>query len=149
MPERNWERLLGAAVDEVLETMFFSQSFGPCQPDLNAGDLMARVPFTGETSGWIVVRISEPGARNLAASFLGESEESLSDLQIRQVVCELTNMLCGDVVSKIASRECFDLGAPEMLSEWNCPPDHSAQFDQTFAVEQGTLTVSLSSSVLS
>ncbi|WP_162601592.1 chemotaxis protein CheX [Occallatibacter savannae] len=129
-------------MNNVLETMFFSETFGPGEPD-DSPSLEARVAFSGEKSGSVAVRISLASARCLAASFLGESEDLLEDAQIAQVVCELANMLCGSIVTQIESRGCFDLGAPQLLPDPAQSEIAGAELRQSFSVEHGTLTVSL------
>jgi CheY-specific phosphatase CheX len=143
MSRHDLSSLLAPAVAEVLETMFFSESLGPCQPD--PGGLTAKVDFAGEFSGTVAVRISEASARSLAASFLGESEDSLTDTHVAQVVCELTNMLCGCIVSKVAAHGCFDLSAPELRCETRADASDPVHIQQSFAIDRGTITVSLAS----
>jgi CheY-specific phosphatase CheX len=147
MHKHEFDRLLAPAVAAVLETMFFSEPFGPPDADTGAAWLEARVSFSGEISGVLGVRISVRSARSLAASFLGEFEESLSETQIAQVVCELTNMLCGWLVSKAECQGCFDLGSPELCSADSRQPTETPTSEQSFAIENGILTVSLYASV--
>jgi CheY-specific phosphatase CheX len=146
MSDHKLESLLAPAVNDVLETMFFSEAFGSSEHEPGVAELEAHVAFLGETSGNVGVRISEPSARCLAASFLGESENSLSDTQIAQVVCELTNMLCGCIVSKMASRGCFALESPQLSPSQSQQLADVSAIEQTFAIEHGTLTVSLCTS---
>jgi CheY-specific phosphatase CheX len=145
MPDHELHHLLAIAVEDVLETMFFSETFGSCETEARAAQLEARVAFSGASSGSVAVRISESSARSLAASFLGEAEESLGDAQVSQVVCEVANMLCGSIVTKMESQGCFDLGAPELYPDSNQQVVTSAAVQQSFAIERGTLTVSLMS----
>jgi CheY-specific phosphatase CheX len=107
--------------------------------------LEARVAFFGRPSGFLFVSLCCPAARLLAASFLGEDEDSLTDEDVKLVVCELTNMLCGSLVSRLENDQTFDLTAPEMvLSPSNTPLRTApASAQQKFALEKGTLTVSL------
>jgi CheY-specific phosphatase CheX len=147
MHSHDFDRLLEPAVTAVLETMFFSEPLGPSDPNTSAPNLEVRMTFSGEVSGVLEVRISEASASSLAASFLGELEESLTESQIVQVVCELTNMLCGWIVSQPGSQGCFDLGSPELLSSHSDQPIETAACQQSFATENGTLTISLYSSV--
>jgi CheY-specific phosphatase CheX len=147
MHSHHFDHLLEPAVTAVLETMFFSEPLGSSEPDSSAGKLEVRVPFSGEVSGVLEIRISKASARSLAASFLGESEESLTQSQTAQVVCELANMLCGWIVSKPGSQGSFDLGSPELLSPENDRPIGVPASQQSFGVENGTLTLSLYSSV--
>jgi len=143
MSERVLKHLLAPALDDVLEMMFFSEAFGPCELDLSADGLEANVAFAGETSGSVGIRISEASARCLAASFLGESENALTGPQIAQVVCELTNMLCGCIVSKMTPHGCFNLDSPELLCRQREQSKDTSVIQQSFAIEHGTLTVSL------
>jgi CheY-specific phosphatase CheX len=147
MRNQGFDLLLEPAVTAVLETMFFSESLGPPGPESNAASVEVCVSFSGDVSGILEVRISKASARSLAASFLGESEESLAESQIAQVVCELANMLCGWIVSKPEFHGCFELGSPELLSPQNKRALGIPAYQQSFAVENGTLTVSLYSSV--
>ena len=145
MSDHDLDRLLACAVDDVLETMFFSETLGSCEPEPDLTALEACVAFSGASSGTVAVRISELSARSLAATFLGEPEDSLGDAQVAQVVCELTNMLCGSIVTKMECEGCFDLGAPELLPESKQKVPTDLRLQQSFAIERGTLTVSLTS----
>ena len=146
MSKLNLDHLIASAVAEVLETMFFSEILGDGQPDLSCTALEAHVAFTGNSSGTVDVQISEAAARSLTASFLGESEESLSGLQLAHLVCELTNMLCGCIVSKMSAQGCFNLGSPELIEQPHHESDECIEIQRSFAIERGTLTVSLASS---
>lgn len=138
-----FNQLLGPAVNAVLETMFFSGPLGLSSPNDGMPRLEAQISFSGEISGIIRVSITEESARSLAASFLGELEQSLSRSQIAEVVCELTNMLCGWIVSKSRHQGWFDLGSPEMIAPPSKQSLGTPLCQQSFAVENGTLTVSL------
>jgi CheY-specific phosphatase CheX len=146
MTEPNFDQLLSTTVDSVLETMFFSAVLGPAEPETNGTVLESRLAFHGRPSGTFGVCLSEPSARLLAAGFLGEDEESLTDSQTGQVVCELANMLCGSLVSQLQSDESFDLASPELVPSgseiaagFHAPPVAR----QSFELEGGILTVTL------
>lgn len=146
MIEQNLEALLSEAVETVLETMFFSAPLGPAEAETGDAVLEARLAFHGVSSGTLTVRLSESGARMLASGFLGEDEEMLTDSQPGQVVCELANMLCGALVSKLESDERFDLDSPELIpagSEDAASLDAPLAARQSFELENGTLTVTL------
>jgi len=146
MTELNFEGLLSGAVDSVLETMFFSAAWGPAEPETGGAVLESRLAFHGRPSGTFTVSLSEPAARMMGAGFLGEDEEALTDAQTGQVVCELANMLCGSLVSKLESKESFDLSPPELV-----PFGSDAAFSsgspptarQSYELEGGILTVTL------
>jgi CheY-specific phosphatase CheX len=159
MSEQNYDELVSGAVESVLETMFFSIPLGPAEPETGAAVLEARLAFHGRPSGILGVRLSAASARILAAGFLGEDEETLTDAQPGEVVCELANMLCGSLVSRLESEESFDLSSPELVpagsladagSEPLTTARQSAQaasvvrvFSESFELENGILSVTL------
>jgi hypothetical protein len=55
-------------------------------------------------------------ARSVAADFLGEEEPALSEQQIGEVVCELANMICGSVLSRVESAITFQLATPRIVA---------------------------------
>lgn len=142
MSELNYDQLVSETVDGVLETMFFSMPLGPAEPETGAAVLEARVRFHGRPSGAIGVCLSAASARILAAGFLGEDEEMLTDPQPGEVVCELANMLCGSLVSKLESEESFELASPELVPAGSDPLELPAA-RQSFQLENGILTVTL------
>lgn len=146
MTELNFNQLISSTVDSVLEAMFFSAAWGPAEPETSSAVLESRLAFHGRPSGTFGICLSEPSARLLAASFLGEDEETLTDSQTGQVVCELANMLCGSLVSKLQSDESFDLASPELVpsgSEIVAGSEAPPVACQSFELEGGILTVTL------
>jgi len=146
MTKQDPDRMISDAVDAVLETMFFSAVLGPAEPETGGEVLEALVRFRGRQSGTLAVCISERSSRLLAASFLGEDEETLTDSQPGQMVRELANMLCGSLVSKLGTEESFDLASPELISSGSntgldsiAPPTAR----QSFELEGGILTVTM------
>jgi CheY-specific phosphatase CheX len=111
---------LRTAVDEVLEKMFFAETLGECpccDAECASGEkLAANLTFAGEPSGFLLLHLCAPAARQIAADFLGVEEESISAQQTSEVVCELANMICGSVLSRVESAATFNLGAPEMVA---------------------------------
>jgi CheY-specific phosphatase CheX len=104
----------------VLERMFFVQALeetAPAVPEADS-DLICGVNFTGDPSGHLALRVSVEAARSIAADFLGEDEGGLSGFQVGQVVCELANIICGSVLSRIESGTTFRLDSPRLLSGW-------------------------------
>lgn len=146
MRDLEFDSLVESAVSEILETMFFSAPLGSCDFDSGDAKFEARVAFSGEFSGILGVCISEASARGLAASFLGESEESITETQVAQVVCELANMLCGWIVSKPESQGYFVLDSPELIDSSDDRLGAPA-LRRSFALESGSLSVSLYQSV--
>jgi CheY-specific phosphatase CheX len=144
--EKSLDQLISEAVEAVLETMFFSASLGPAEAVAGEAVLEARVSFRGIPSGTLSVRLSEASARTLAAGFLGEDEGMLTVSQSGQIVCELANMLCGMLVSKLEVNGTFDLTPPELIAIGDLNkvgPVTSPAAQQNFALDNGTLTVTL------
>lgn len=146
MADLNFNQLLSTTVNSVLETMFFSIVLGSTEPQANGAVIQSRLNFQGRPSGEFRICLSEPSARLLAAGFLGEDDQTLTDLQTGLVVCEMTNMLCGALLSKLQSEESFDLGTPELApypSEFVFDSEVHCVARQSFALQGGILTVSL------
>lgn len=114
------ECALAECIAEVLEQMFFVQVLektAPAAPEADT-DLICGVDFAGNPSGRLALRISLGASRSMAADFLGEDEGALSHLQAGQVVCELANIICGSVLSRIESGTTFQLDSPRLLPVW-------------------------------
>jgi CheY-specific phosphatase CheX len=71
--------------------------------------------FEGEPSGALFLSLSAPAARQIAADFLGIDESAVSAAQTADVVCELANMICGSVLSRVESAARFRLASPRVL----------------------------------
>jgi len=114
MPDAKVGEALSAAAADVLETMFFSTVMGeaPVGLDRPANAVAARLQFSGARSGVFAVRLTEGAAQVIAASFLAEETEEPTKPQVQEVVCELANMMCGSVLSRLDRGAHFDLGPP-------------------------------------
>ena len=99
------ENALAAAAAEVLETMFFAEVLGPAPAP--AAAMAARVVFRGSPSGAFTIAIDPSAARSLAAGFLAAEENELSPARTGEVVCELANMICGSVLSRLEPDAAF------------------------------------------
>ncbi len=142
MPIEDLGQVLADSVAEVLEAMFFTSPVGEAEPDaLRAGPcLSAALTFRGSPPGRFGVRLPPATGRRIAASFLGQEEETLEDVQAFEVVCELANMLCGSVLSRLEKDARFDLSPPQIeTSETGCRECPTA--GRAFELEQGPLAV--------
>jgi CheY-specific phosphatase CheX len=104
----------------VLEKMFFVQPVDAGAPAFagSDSDLICAVEFGGDPSGRLALRVSIGAARSIAADFLGEDEGAISGFQVGQVICELANIICGSVLSRIEGGTTFRLDSPRLLSTW-------------------------------
>lgn len=104
-------------MEQVLEKMFFIRTLGdPPDASSPAGpEMRARLSFEGDPSGSLTLRISSKAAHSIAADFLGEEEYAITDQQVGEVICELANMICGSVLSRVESESTFRLASPSIL----------------------------------
>jgi CheY-specific phosphatase CheX len=117
MSEPSIQTALRESVVEVLEKMFFISAFEepPQEPATSRPCLTAQLAFDGDPPGSLALRTSCAAARSIAADFLGEEPDTLSARQVEEVICELANMICGAVLSRVESRAIFKLGSPRIL----------------------------------
>jgi CheY-specific phosphatase CheX len=108
------QQTLASSVEDVLEKMFFFSP--PEDPDAGSGspepEIAARVSFTGEPPGDLTLRVTRDAARSIAADFLAAEIYELQEDQVIGVLCELANMICGSVLSRVESATTFHLSAP-------------------------------------
>jgi CheY-specific phosphatase CheX len=101
------------SVAEVLDRMFFAESVPDVAVDCGKPDSISMsVEFRGAALGRITVTVSAESAQRLAADFLGIEEAASADGDtVTAVIGELTNMVCGAVLSRKSSGP-FTLGTP-------------------------------------
>jgi len=99
--------------------MFFIRSLGDAgeEPRFSGNELTARVTFDGEPPGSLTLRVSRDAARSISADFLGAEEGELTEQQVGEVICELANMICGSVLSRVESAATFRLASPRLGAE--------------------------------
>ncbi len=138
---------LASAVEDVLETMCFTtvlsseQGTVPRGVDGGALAITAALRFHGCPSGGFRVSVPQTLARVLGAGFLGVDESEVSDAQAGDVVCELANMICGSVLSRLESETTFRITHPELI-----PAEPGFEGPSTcgrFDLGDGVLTASL------
>jgi len=105
---------LADSVRDVLEKMCFLDLSAPAaeQPTASRG-VAAQLAFDGDPPGLFRLDLDENAARLAAAGFLGENPAHLAAEQMQEVVCELANMVCGSILSRIESSAVFRLAKPE------------------------------------
>lgn len=141
MPVDDLEEHLRPACEEVLETMFFTSVMDSAAEPLQRGDpqIGSRLTFAGAPSGAFEVRTTEAAARSLAAGFLGEMVSDVSSERAGEVVCELANMLCGSVLSRMDATAVFELSRPELADE----PLYDGSAVCLFQLPEGPLEVAI------
>ena len=143
-----FEDALRDALTDVLHKMFFIGAFADATPP-EAGreldppaELAARVHFHGEPSGDLLLVLNRQAARGIAADFLGENRSCLTGRQIEEVFCELANMICGAVLSRVESAATFYLASP-VIEPCADNPSRSETAKCVFPVGDAELTASI------
>jgi len=106
--------VLAECIDAVLEQMFFVRAFEG-SPSMAPQELAVQVAFSGQPSGCLTLRIAAATGRIIAAGFLGEDECVLSEQQVSEVICELANIICGSVLSRVESDASFRLTSARVI----------------------------------
>jgi|SRR5579864_1032693 len=143
MAETQTTEALSAAAADVLETMFFSPVMGEATPGASCSEpvLMARLKFSGGRSGSFTIRVSARAAATIAANFLGEETDDPEPGQVRDVVCEMANMICGSVLSRLDREAHFDLQHPELVE--TCGEPSLGSVCSLFEIEGGQVVLCL------
>lgn len=140
MTDVELETVLAECTEAVLEQMFFVRAFNG-SPHSPPQELAVQVAFSGQPSGCLVLRIGAAAARSIAADFLGEEECVLSLRQVTEVICELANIICGSVLSRVESDTTFRLENPRVIG-----PEEVALFtgiSHSVLVGDSTLTAAV------
>ncbi len=133
---------LAAAVEQVLDTMFFMTIVSHSEnPPETALPLCACLEFRGEPSGSFGVNLSESAARVITSNFLGDEPDTVSEAQIREVVCELCNMICGAVLTRVHRDNLFELTSPELQNPERALAAAAQATSRTFDVEDGLIQI--------
>jgi len=112
---------LAAAVEDVLETMCFASVLhsSATSPGQGAGAaasaVRAELRFEGNPSGGFRLDVDSTAAQGLGAAFLGLEEQEVTEIQQGEVVCELANMICGSVLSKLERGTTFHITHPALV----------------------------------
>jgi CheY-specific phosphatase CheX len=140
-----FEAALRDALTDVLHKMFFIGALDGTPPS-GAGrefdplaELAARVHFHGEPSGDLLLVLNRQAARGIAADFLGENGSCLTGREVEEVFCELANMICGAVLSRVESAATFQLASP-VIEQRADNPSRSETAKCVFPVGDAELT---------
>jgi len=115
MTEKQLAEALRTSMTDVLEKMFFIRGVDTAGVPPSAAERLAEMTFEGDPPGRFTLRATGPAARSIAADFLGAEESELPDREVDDVVCELANMICGSVLSRVESGTIFHLASPRIV----------------------------------
>ncbi len=111
------EVALAESVREVMEKMFFVDIVDSPRAGPEPEGIAAELCFDGDPPGSFRLVLDRRAARSVAADFLGSDPEALTLEQLDGVVCELANMVCGSVLSRIESTAAFRLSTPTLAPD--------------------------------
>ena len=144
MTDTTIQAALSTAVADVLESMFFLEALGEAaEPGAEAETVTAHLTFDGDPPGWFHMRLARTAASAIAADFLGEDAESVTDRQSAEVTMEMANMICGAVLSRIESRASFRLGTPQIVTGDGGGRESAGDTRYTVETGSGTLTAAI------
>jgi CheY-specific phosphatase CheX len=106
--------LLECASD-VLESMFYCGIMGPMEEETAVSDYYFGLEFHGQFSGQFAIGLPSHTAHVLAENFEGDDSSPPEEL-VASVIAELTNILCGALLSRLDRNGLFDLGTPTSLT---------------------------------
>lgn len=99
------EELMTGSLKNVFSTMLsidLEPSTEPSQPSISTEETVASaVGFAGPSQGAVCLRMSQEFARISASAMLGLAVEELGEAEVSDVIGELTNMVAGDLKSKL------------------------------------------------
>jgi hypothetical protein len=126
----------------VLETMFFTAAeLAPCEHAWLGLASCARIRFAGSHFGEMQLGVSTEATDPIAASFLGLDPMELTGAQRGQVIQELTNILCGAMLSHLWPESQLALSSPE-LTPWLDWPSEGL-LHRCFTIPEGMLAISI------
>lgn len=137
----DFQTVIGRASAGVLETMFFEEAVeSPCDHGWLDTAISTEIHFDGSHCGDFLFSVSPCAARTIAAGFLGLDPEEMAVEQGGQVILELTNILCGSVLSSLWPDSDLTLGSPEpSLST----PNAGTAMHLCFTIPDGPVSVSV------
>src|SRR5579872_3956525 len=137
------EQALSQAAADVLETMFFTNlaEEGVPAPLLTEPSLSARLSFRGDRFGCLGLRVPLETAREIAGNFLGLEGPELTEARVGEVICELSNMVCGSLLGRLERNGLFALARPELQSGDTAHRRSGLAVFRTLVLEAGVMEV--------
>jgi len=130
----NVRRAAISAVSKVFETMFFifpdlREESGGSSPSLfqvAEDSLRGEIGFRGNAAGTVRLYLPFCLALAMASNFMGCEGEAPSEIQVKDTVNELCNMICGNLVSQWDKKTVWNISlprtgpisSPEAEKEW-------------------------------
>jgi CheY-specific phosphatase CheX len=112
--DRGWEETLRATSVGVLEDLcFVCPDPAPDPTPASASALTVEVAFEGPMAGKVSLRFLDLPREDIAAAMLGDVDGGLSEAETRDALGEVANVICGQLLPRIAGADAvFDLRPP-------------------------------------
>ena len=143
-----WKAALGRAVRDVFENLCFmlpTPTNASIPPEVGSlSRVVLAVDFTGAGHGSLHLTLPDSMIASVASSMLGE-DGPLELSEQYDAVCELANIVCGNVLPLIAGeRAVFDLSSPRVIATMDV--DLGDIYDATARVllDEGLVCASIS-----
>lgn len=110
----------GEAVERAIAEMFFEGLIEPAALNAGApdGGRAARAVVRGTLTGMVDVHWDARAEASLASNFLGAADAGeLTDEARQTVLCELANICCGSLLSRLDPGGRFDIETPRLVAE--------------------------------
>lgn len=130
------EPLLTSAASDVLESMCFVDILGPGTEAPDNDWLWTRLDFSGSGAGSFGIGTSQNAGKLIASNFLGHETTEVSMEQMEEVLCELSNMICGSFLSRYRPADLFDLSHPVLDLQGHTS---ATTLSLALAIEEGSL----------
>ena len=139
MTASNFEQMLKRSAAEVLESMCFVSVCENLESPafFDPHWIAVKLHFAGQSSGDFGICSPLSTSRTLASNFLGEEDADMTDAKAMEVLCELSNMMCGSFLSEMAGESVFDLSHPES----DPAPTAEKTASQSLQLDEGHLYV--------
>jgi CheY-specific phosphatase CheX len=134
------DRALARCTGRVLETMCYADPLPITGLEEGQPFIRTQLRFHGTYSGVFHLDITEDAGRSLATTFLG-SDEDVPAPEMASVICELTNMICGSMLSTLDARADIHLDAPELVED-AAPRSDNALY-RAFEIDNGQMAVAI------
>jgi CheY-specific phosphatase CheX len=141
-----WNDALAQAIRDVFENLCFMLPSHPklSIPPPSASQVLLAVDFRGAGVGTLHLALPDRMVAPIAAAMLGADDE-LELSEQYDAVCELANIVCGNVLPLIAGeRAVFDLSSPRVIATQNSAWEEGAAARAQVLLDDGPVCVSLS-----
>ena len=118
----NIQRTTLAALSNILETMFFV-TVDPIEDDQGEASSLkgssrffkGEIKFRGKYSGLLTLYLPTELAKTMAVNFMGTEESIVPEAQTMDMVGELCNILCGNLLTQLDKKTGYILTTPRTV----------------------------------